>query len=266
MTQWHRDPYFWKPNGQTLDLVDLYAGGSLFLVLNGPSFDERQRILLTPRPGILTMGINNGAHLFRPDLWTCVDDPRRFMSSIWEDPRITKFVPQEHFGRVCASGRRVGDLAQCIGYRRNDHFRPDWWLWEPTINWGNSKERGGGRSVMLVALRLAWLLGFRRVYLVGCDFDMTGDRGYWFPEQRTNQAVNNNLNSYRIIQGYFAALRPHFNAAGFEVLNCNPASKLEAFDHTDLRDAIIREASRLDLDATTEGMYVPHPPLTPRRP
>lgn len=266
MSQWFSASFFHKPNGHPVDLVDLYAGGSLFLVLNGPSFDERQRILLTPRPGIVTMGTNNGAHAYRPDLWTCVDDPRRFMPSIWQDPKIAKFVPMEQFSRPCSTGQLVGAMPHVIGYRRNDHFRADWWLWETTFNWGNSKERGGGRSVMLVALRLAWLLGFRRVYLVGCDFDMDSERGYWFPEQRTNQAVANNRNSYRIMQGYFASLRPHFDAAGFQVLNCNPDSKLEAFDHADLRESIIREASRLDLDATTEGMYVPHPPLHPKRP
>src|SRR5690606_805675 len=73
-------PMFFRENGMNLDLVDLHLGQSLFLVLNGPSlvgFDwSRLR-----QPGIVTLGINNGAHRLRPHYWTCVDDPSRFMAS-----------------------------------------------------------------------------------------------------------------------------------------------------------------------------------------
>ncbi len=36
---------------------------------------------------------------------------------------------------------------------------------------------------------------FRNVFLVGCDFRMTSESGYFFNEERTKQAVTNNTNS-----------------------------------------------------------------------
>ncbi|MFT5469925.1 MAG: hypothetical protein ACI8UO_005048 [Verrucomicrobiales bacterium] len=292
-------PMFFRENGSAVDVIDLYAHGgnrslgsavdrvsegrpdadradavsterchplmtaksSVFLILNGPSFDERAQQLLENRPGILTFGVNNGAHGFRPDFWTCVDDPSRFVRSIWEDGRIQKFVPMAHFEkriwdteREAFSAEKVKDFPNVIGYRRNEAFCPGQWLVEDTINWGNHTKRGGGRSVMLAALRIAWLLGFRRVYLVGCDFEMTSAKRYWFAEQRSEQAIKNNQNSYKQLEEFFAALKPEFERAGFEVVNCNAGSRLKVFPFADLEEAVAGAA--VEMSEPTEGMYV----------
>lgn len=253
-------PMFFRENGMNVDLVDLYRGQSLFLVLNGASlatFDWSQ----LQQPGILTFGINNGAHNFRPNLWTSVDDPSRFMASIWKDPTMTKFIPMSHFQKPIWDTERndfsktlVREFPNVVGYRRNEAFVPEKWLLEDTINWGNHSKRGGGRSVMLAALRIAHLLGFRKVYLLGCDFYMDEKAHYWFPEQRSANAISNNLNSYSLMRGYFQKLQPKFLEAGFEVFNCNPQSKLEAFPFVGLHDAL--GAAKIDLSPTTDGMYV----------
>jgi len=263
-------PMFFRENGSTVDLVDLYRseqGSSVFLILNGHSFDEGQRALLRNRPGVLTFGVNNGAHGFRTDFWTCVDDPTRFLRSIWEDGRIQKFVPMAHFekriwdrgdpgdeGTGSLSRERVKHFPNVVGYRRNEAFQAEQWLHEDTVNWGNHKSRGGGRSVMLVALRIAHLLGFRRVYLVGCDFEMSAEHRYWFPEDRSGAAIRNNQNSYRILAGYFDALKPEFEKAGLEVINCNPQSQLRTFPFADL--AAAAASAEVDASASTVGMYV----------
>ncbi|MCB1092149.1 MAG: hypothetical protein KDL87_11490, partial [Verrucomicrobiae bacterium] len=200
-----RVPYFFRDHGGAVDLVDLHRGATVFLILNGPSFARVDPGALR-RPGIHTFGVNNGAHGFRPHYWTCVDDPTRFMDTIWRDPGIQKFVPMGHFDRPvwdraagCVTAERVADFPNVIGYRRNEHFQADRWLTEDTINWGNHADHGGGRSVMLAALRLCHLLGFRRVCLLGCDFHMEAGRHYWFPEQRSEQAVRNNTAAYEIL-------------------------------------------------------------------
>ena len=259
-------PMFFRENEMNVDLAGIHghAGNrTVFLILNGPSFTEADREALRDRPGVVTFGVNNGAHAFRPDLWTCVDDPSRFMRSIWEDGRIWKFVPMDHFQKPIVRvdegsdppKERVRDFPLVFGYRRNHEFRAQQWLWEDTINWGNHQNRGGGSSVMLVALRLAWLLGFRRVYLLGCDFQMAeGDGGYWFPEHRTRKAVSNNTNSYRLLTAYFTALAPEFARVGYEIYNCNPRSGLRVFPHRPLAEALAE--ATVDTSASTVGMYV----------
>lgn len=110
-----------------------------------------RRAALRPRPGVVTFGVNNGAHGYRPHFWTSVDDPTRFMASIWEDPAILKFVPLGHFSKPvwdgeqgAASERRVRDFPGVVGFRRNERFHADQWLEEDTINWGNHGRLGGG--------------------------------------------------------------------------------------------------------------------------
>ncbi len=253
-------PMFFRENGMNLDLVDLYRGQTLFLVLNGPSLKGFDWARLK-QPGIVTMGINNGAHLFRPNFWTCVDDPSRFMASIWRDPAILKIVPMAHFQkpiwdreRDAFATERVRDFPSVVGYRRNEQFEPSRWLVEDTVNWGNHSKRGGGRSVMLAALRLAHLLGFRTVYLLGCDFHMDESKHYWFPEQRSAGAISNNTNSYALMSGFFRELQPSFLEAGFKILNCNPESRLDVFPFADLNEALATAA--IDATGNTEGMYI----------
>jgi hypothetical protein len=253
-------PMFFRDNGMNIDLVDMYRGQSIFLILNGPSFKEVDHSALRA-PGIVSFGINNGAHAFRPNLWTSVDDPTRFMESIWKDPTITKFVPMGHFQKPiwdratnAVSREKVKDFPNVIGFRRNEKFEADQWLYEDTINWGNHKKRGGGRSVMLSALRLCFLLGFRKVYLLGCDFHMDAESHYWFPEDRTNAAIRNNSNAYKMLSDYFTQLLPHFKQESFEVINCTPGSRLEVFPKMELNSAL--EKSRVDISASTEGMYI----------
>lgn len=253
-------PMFFRSNGMNADLVDLYAGQTLFLVLNGGSLASFDWSRLK-KPGICTMGVNNGAHAFRPNFWTSVDDPTRFMRSIWADPTITKVIPMSHFEKPIwdvkrnrFSEWRVKDFPSVYGYRRNEAFQAAQWLHEDTINWGNHSKRGGGRSVMLAALRIAFLLGFRKICLLGCDFHMDEKHRYWFSEERSNHAINNNQNSYRILSAFFEELQPHFLASGFRVFNCNPDSQLKAFPQADL-DEELRQAE-INVSDATDGMYV----------
>ncbi len=275
-------PMFFRNNGMNADLMDLYAGQTLFLVLNGGSLEGFDWSRLK-KPGICTFGVNNGAHALRPTFWTSVDDPTRFLDSIWQDPTITKFIPMSHFqkpiwdeSKKALSKSYVKDFPNVYGYRRNEAFQAAQWLNEDTINWGNHGKRGGGRSVMLAALRIAFLLGFRRVCLLGCDFYMDDNNRYWFAEQRSKQAISNNQNSYHLMMGYFEELQPHFLNAGFHVVNCNPKSHLKTFPMADLEEEL--RAAEIDTSATTVGMYVdrykvvkpaqpktnPPPPAAPR--
>lgn len=262
---WHRGcPFFFRENGQSLDLVDLYRGGSVFLLLNGPSTSLVDLSLLSV-PGVFTYGVNNGAHLTRPNFWSCVDPPQRFMGSIWEDQTIQKIIPMSHFQKPiwdglkdCLSEKRVADHSNVIGVRRNERFNARNWLRESTINWGNHGTMGGGRSVMLLALKVCYLLGFRSVFLVGCDFRMTSEAGYFFDEERTKQAVTNNLNSYALMRGYFSQLLPYFEEAEFRVFNTTANSALEVFPYVDFVGAAQSAISTLAplVELPTRGMYV----------
>ena len=257
-------PFFFTREGSEIDLVGMYKGRSAFLICNGPSFVQLNHDLLR-LPGVMTFGINNGPKTFRPNLWTCVDDPVRFLKSIWMDPKITKFVPQSHFEKPIFDNEKweimktkVGDCPSVIGFRRNEKFKAERFLIEQTINWGCHKDFGGCRTVMLPALRILYLLGFRKVYLLGCDMKMSQNYTYHFDEQRTKGAVKCNMSTYdRLKSEYLPELHPIFDTAKYQVFNCNPESELKIFPFIPFSDAI-KEATKEVGDTVNErvwGMY-----------
>jgi hypothetical protein len=111
---------------------------------------------------------------------------------------------------------------------------------------------------MLPALRILFLLGFRKVYLMGADFTMTEDYAYHFDERREKGAVKCNMNTYKKMRDeYFPSLQEHFKEEGFNVYNCNPDSGLKCFEHVNYNDAIAEATGQLgDVpNERTWGMY-----------
>lgn len=293
-------PMFFTAEGHNLWLGDLYRGRSVFLIASGTSL-KRYDLSKLRQPGIVTLGLNNSPRVFRPQLWTCVDSPSNFMRSIWLDPSIMKFVPlcatdklifdndsivkRDQQGRIIRDERgnpklfddlgrfvkhpatgadlRVRDCPNVVYYRRNEFFQASQFLWEDTFNWGNHGDFGGGRSVLLVAIRLAYVLGFRRVFLLGVDFDMSSDRKYSFEQDRTESSIKGNQATYQKLIQRFSELKPIFDREGFEVYQCNHASHLKVFPHIPYDDALqlVREefwhgATPINIDdENTYGLY-----------
>lgn len=290
------NPFFFSREMASVNLVGQYRGGTAFLIAGGPSFaNVRQKYLR--RSGIWTMTINNAVKSFRGNAAIVVDDPHRFTYSLWADPKIQKFVPTALFesqlwdNRLIyengkekqlwqPTGIKVGDCPNVIGYRRNEKFMANRYLHEDTINWGNHentclcgkgerKERGdtcpacgqknqfGGRSVFLAALRVLYLLGFRTVYLMGVDFEMSETKKYHFDEGRTPGAIKGNMSTYDKLIKWFGELQPLFLKEGFKVYNCNPDSRLKVFPFINYKEALDKvhgEIGNTDAERTL-GLY-----------
>lgn len=251
-------PLLFNATGHPLWLGDQYLGRSVFLVCGGPSI-KNLPIEKLKAPGVIVAGINNSAKTIRPNIWFSVDSPSNFLLSIWKDPLIQKIVP------MCGAEKALFDSRswdwanlsprECPNvayFRRNERFKAKQFLWEDTINWGCHKKYGGGRSVMLAAVRVLFYLGFRRVFLLGADFDMSPTTTYNFDQPRTSQSVKNNNDTYRMLQKRFTQLRPLFEREKFRIFNCNPKSNLTAFDFTDFDSALKAVVSELGIDTAAE--------------
>lgn len=292
-----RVPYFFTREGAEVNLIGMYRGTPAFLLCPGPSLAKVDLNLLR-KPGVWTMTVNNAVKVFRGNAAITVDDPQRFMMSMWLDPSIQKFIPMCNFEKPLFDNRLVqdasGEYIQCwdasslvpgdcpnvIGFRRNSKFCAETYLTEDTINWGNHEnvclcgfgernKRGescpncgrsnafGGRTVMLAALRILHLLGFRTVYLVGADFEMTKDKKYAFPEQRPEGAINCNNSTYAKMREWFSLLRPVFDRVGYQVYNTTMDSKLEAFDKVPFEDSVKNATEHIggNPGEKCDGMY-----------
>ncbi len=238
-----RPPLWSGAAGNPMDLHGILNGCSVFLIAGGPSFKNIDLSALQ-QPGCLTMGLNNSAKTFRPDLWISVDKPSHFLRSIWLDPKILKFV---------RSNNRDSPLIDCeaqiptdttplhcpniVFFESDLKFRAANFLTDESVSWGD-KDTDGGRSVMLAALKILYHLGVGNVFLLGVDFRMSADYAYHFPQQRGKSSVEGNLKSYKRLGGHFELLRPMFEEEGFYVWNCNPDSNLKAFPFCSFEDAV----------------------------
>lgn len=289
-----------------------YAPACAFLVLNGPSLSDADKDALR-LPGIMTAGVNNGPAHFRPDFWFSVDKPARFLTSVFMDPRICKFIGDGKHGewlrdeqkwadagcpdvghfsdehseaykireQVQAempdadkktikqeaevrcikwhtqwdSGIKVEDCPNVVYCKLSTHFKPKEFLTEPVYCMGNSKEHGGGRSVMLFALKALFVLGFRRVFLVGCDWFMAKEFSYGFEEKRHSHAVNNNNTTFGRITSMLVQAYEHFADHDFIVENCNPNSFLTAIPYRPLDEAIEIARAKMPKHEVTAGRY-----------
>ena len=254
-----------RENDDPVNIENLYKGYSAFLICGGPSFAKLDHFKLR-QPGVLTLAVNNAAKTFRPNLWTCVDNPDHFIRSIWLDPTILKFVPIEHANKQIFNSdqwtwtsHKVSQCPSVVYYRRNEQFQADTFLAEDTINWGNHRKYGGGRSVMLPAIRILHYLGIRRVFLLGVDMRMDEKNKYHFKQDRSASSIKGNNSTYEKLNRWFGQLRPIFEAQGYYIYNCNSASALTCFDYIPFAEAIkfvVEQWGNIDVTSErTEGLY-----------
>ena len=282
-------------------LNNLFHSSSLFMCCSGPSLLQHNLSLLKNLP---TFAVNNAPVALRkhggfsPTFWTMTDDVGNFCASIYEDPRILKFLPDgkvdnkifdnQAWDREFPSGnayknKKVRDCPGVLYYHRppkeHEFFDPDTFLTGDKFCWGNwacrcacgyvrheeskdklcpecgSTNRWGSRSCMLVAMRMAYELGFRKVFLLGCDFTMqNGQQNYAFEQDRAGGAVRNNNNTYRMLNERFDSLVPVFAKEGLQVWNCYKESGLKSFPYLPFMDAIEMTYAYPEEDRT-DGLY-----------
>lgn len=251
-------------------LGDQFAGCACMLVCGGPSVREMDLTRLQER-GVFVAALSQiAATHVRPHAWFSVDKCSTYHPAIWRDPAIMKFVPRvlrndvdngtlpHHDGhRWHNGGPQAWKCPNVWYYNRGDEWDWDGFLERPWAMWAtpvDSPDRVK-KSVMLVAIRLLHWLGFRAVYLIGCDFEMKLDRQYAFASSKGQGACRSNNRSYRAINETFVRLRPTMESCGFRVYNASAGGRLDAFERVSLDDAI--DACRASFPATIDvtGLY-----------
>ena len=257
--------------GCAVNLYNHFQSATAFLICSGPSLKGVDLSCLQSR-GILTCTVNNAGTLLRSNLWVAYDNPGNFCDVIWRDPAIWKFIPKQRLDMAIRTRSPNGDLEDSteaartmpatFGYKTNRCFRATHWLSEDSINCGDTQidddvdEPSGTRSVMLAALRLLHYLGVRKVFLLGCDFRMSySGENYAFEQFRTRRSVRGNNYKYRVLTERLKELKPHFDTAGFEVLNCTPNSGLTVFPFVEFDEAVRIAKQVIPDQILTKGMY-----------
>lgn len=251
-----------------LGLRDQYLGQRVFLLGGGPSL-KSVNLSLLQRPGVTIAAMNNAATVVRPHIWFGVDPPRNFHETIWRDPSVMKFTLDKYLkderqveawseeaNAYRATGLRINDCPNVYGF---DH-RHDWdaslFLDDTVPSWGANEAHqdpeGKSKrvSVMLPSLWLLYWLGFRVIYLLGCDFRV-GDGSYAFDEKcgRENDTL------FQWLDRRFKELLPHARERGLTILNCTEGSALTAFEKISLDSALEATLESWPATIVTRGHY-----------
>lgn len=260
------NPVVFDADDRPLRLANTRSGRAVALFCGGPSLATLD---LGPfmAPWVDRAAVNNAGALVRPHWWACVDHPEKFHPGIWSDPNCWKFCCRNHRrhrvrrklpgGSFAPDGRVAADCPSVAFYRRHRAFDHESWLPEETLSWGSSDDREcslglrGGRSVLFVMLKLLLVVGYRRVFLLGCDWHMDpAGPQYGFAQAKDERACASNNRSYATNGRRLAALRPALGALGVEVVNATPGSRLDAFARCSPAEALaaIEAANRADPD------------------
>lgn len=148
-------------------LENLFAGpqpSACWLIGGGPSLDELpcDEIARSPIP---KMAINlAGTKKLRPDFWTAYDPTVRFQRSIYLDPGVLKFVHR----------RRAMDLVPETTFKVCECPGVVFFDRDPQRSFSNLLSPGAlgiidWADTMVQAIDILYRLGFRTIYLAGCE-------------------------------------------------------------------------------------------------
>lgn len=248
---------FTRADGQPVNLIDMFKGQACFILSNGPSGKLKPPEYFK-RPGIVTFGINNGGHYWRPDMVSLEDaniGANRFHHQIWGDPAIMKFTPLSARMKFYADSenKAIDEVRNCPNVIFHSgsriHRTADTWFDANNVSWGERK----ASNSLLAVIHICYLLGFTRVYIWGCDYKMTEQQPYLFGETKSSGAVVTNNNNYAKTNKYLTAARPYIEAHGMTIYNCTPDSGLTAFDYMPIDEAIKKE--EIEIKDDTQGLY-----------
>lgn len=245
-------PFFFDRHKNQMRFDNIYKDAHVFLIASGPSFKDfphKNKLRF-----VQTMAMNNSFKALmpytRPNMWTAVDGPDKFLYTMWHDPQILKLVHDSNGNKMIWNNdiklpeeKKVRDVPNVVYYRRGNIFNKKKYLTEDSANWGQNCEYkaengvNGKRSVMMATIKLLYMLGFRHVYLLGVDFNMDEKNKYSFEQSRKPSSIKGNSSTYKQLEYWFGQLQPIFLENKFYIYNLNPDSKLKAFPYMPFEEA-----------------------------
>ena len=171
-------------------------------------------------------------------MWLTADKPSCYASHMFDRADIIKFGYMNYRDDVVpATGRPFKDHPMMMFYMATSVKCPEDFFNEvPAFGWW--------KSVFPIALQLAWRLGSRRVYLVGCSFQNSQQKPYAWGVRLNEFQTAWSQGTYNDDIVRLCSLKPLFDQHGFQVFSCTPNSRANSIlTQIDLDAAITHELS-----------------------
>ena len=213
-----------------VDLDGMFSG-CCFIAGGAPSL-LKENLELLKQPGLVVISMNNTASRIPTDIMVCADKPKCYSDRILRDPKLMKFAMISRKD-LMVGDKKMMELPNMFFYGAIEkHFnihnfldphRDIWWI----------------KNVMPITLQIAYRLGFRKVYLIGCSFNISKESQYSYSTNLTEHQVNYNRRTYKNFVEKMKLLKPHFKEKNFEIISCTPDSLLNGIYPTmSFEDAI----------------------------
>lgn len=229
--------YRWRESEDVLVATDLggaYCDETLFIIGGHPSINDQPLELLN-LPGVMTMALNNVPYTFRrPTFWLTADKPNCYGGHFYHRADMIKLARSDTMLDVPNNAdRQLRSFPNTLFYE----LKPD--KYEPENFFSEGNDFVWWKSVFPLALQMAWRLGFRRIYLVGCAFWSTVIKPYAWGTQLSMSNHRYTQTTYDEDITKLRKLSPYFDAAALEVISCTPGSRAnEVLRYTPLADAV----------------------------
>jgi hypothetical protein len=92
-----------------------------------------------------------------------------------------------------------------------------------------------GRNSGYQAINLSYLLGAKKIILLGYDMQRTNNKSHWFGDHPGKLNTNTD---YATFVPAFTRLNEDLKKEGIEVINCTPSSAIECFKKEKLEDVL----------------------------
>ena len=208
---------YWKGCRIPIDLDGIFEG-SCFIAGGAPSL-LKENLELLKQPGITVISMNNTASRVPTDFWVCADKPKCYSERILKDPKLMKFAMISRKD-LMVGDKKMMELPNMYFYGANDKYFNVYNL----LN--EHRDCAWWKNVFPITLQIAYKLGFRKVYLIGCGFKISKDAQYSYATNLTDHQVKYNTRTYNSFAEKMKLLKPHFKEKGFEVISCTPNSLL----------------------------------------
>ena len=214
----------YTPNGmrRTVDIQDIFHGGTAMLVGGSPSLLEQPVDMLNDR-GVLSMAMNNAAMHFQPTLWVSGDRPECYAPKILLDPTIMKFGIISH-----------ADVQLDKRYdNRKYHQMPNQYFYIPEDNvpwdeyFANRRGVPWYNNSLFVGIHILYRLGIRKIILAGSDFGFSKTGAVYAHKTGLNDLEKKWNSDLYGSQAYeLRRLKPLFDKFGLELYDSSLNSRI----------------------------------------
>lgn len=214
-----------------IDLYGIFEGESCFLAGGSPVL-KNENLEQLGEPGMNVMAMNNTASIVPCTMWIGCDKPPCYSQRIISDPRIMKF------GVISRRDYEVGGKAW--KYYPNTYFMP---TNDKFFNINNflsmHRDFVWWKNTFYIAIQLLYRLGFRKIYLAGCQFKIKENKQYAYDTKLDKGMVGWNQKTYNYCVTVMKQLKPCFEKNGLEIISVTPDSPLnDIYRHISLDEAV----------------------------